>query len=52
MERTTFKQYRRKSLRIARQLRFDEETIALIENAKESREIYHLMIQGRLDLPD
>ena len=43
----SFKQYRRQSLRIAKQLGFSEDIIDLITNAKENREIYHLMIQGR-----
>ncbi len=51
LEKIPFKTYRRQSLRIAKQLCFDEEIIYLLENAKENREIYHLMIQGRLNLP-
>lgn len=50
MERMSFKAYRRQSLRIARQLCFPEELICLISNAKESREIYHLMIEGRREI--
>ena len=52
MKQLSFKQYKRNSLRIAKQLCFDTGTINLIENAKENREIYHLMIQGRLNLPN
>ena len=52
MERMTFKSYRKQSLRIAKQLCFDEEIIYLIANAKENREIYHLMIEGRQNLSD
>lgn len=52
MKNTSFKAYRRQSMRIAKQLCFSREMQKLIANAKESREIYHLMIQGRLDMPD
>lgn len=52
MERMAFKNYKKESLKIARQLCFDNEIIFLLENAKENREIYHLMIQGRLNLRD
>lgn len=52
LERMSFKNYRRQSMRIAKQLCFSEELQKLIANAKESREIYHLMIQGRTEMPD
>ena len=52
MERMSFKAYRRQSMRIAKQLCFSKETQELIANAKEIREIYHLMIQGRNEIPE
>ena len=46
----SFKQYRKESMRIAKQLCFSNEIQYRIANAKESREIYHLMIQGRQEI--
>ena len=52
MEKVSFKKYRRQSMNIAKQLGFPTEIRERIADARENREIYHLMIEGRLAMED